>query len=393
MSENNQSKQRSQEDLAKLFVEQARDLTAYSESKSLDLDKQLDTYAREVGNTYAALDVLLYSNPALRAQYNSMPEQRANPSLQVSYDATATHAGDDQYFDGKRKFERAAPLDTASNPGGANIIQTSLADTILVKAEETGQVMALLGKDTIPYGDKEYPKITAKAVAAFIDENTTSYTDQSATTYELATHGLTKVKYTPRDFGLAMGYTNRLLKKVTPATIAFFRNYEAKGFARGIEQQALRGAGTGQDATGIVGVATSVTFATNAYITFCNALGVLAAADTENIQAVMHRKTWQEFKKLRIINPAYKDVIDPVSMKIDDIQVVLSNNNDASVATVGTVNLGDFSHYLLATGSGLDTIEDKYSGAANRKTTVYHTMQIDMGALIAASFATFTLTF
>jgi HK97 family phage major capsid protein len=284
-------------------------------------------------------------------------------------------------------------LDTESDPGGSNLVQTALADTILVKAEKTGQILALLSKDTIPYGNKEYPKYNAKTVGQFIDESTSAYTDVVPNSFEDGTDGLDKVLFTPRDFGITASYTNRILKKVTPASIRFFREQEAKMITRGLERQALRGDGTGQNATGVVEVASSVSAAGNIYLTFNDAIGTLAANDTENIVAVMHRKTWQEFKNLRVINESYRASIDPKSLKIDDIQVILSNNTDSSVATTGNVLLGDFSHYMMTKQGTMETIEDPYSNATTRKVNVTHTMLVDMGAMFSNSFAKFSVTF
>lgn len=376
----------------RMFVDQAKDYKEHVKSRSMSVDTELEFYAKEMDSINAAVDVLMYNNAAFRAKYNTLVASEG-PRAQVSYDVTAKVGNDSGYFDDVKKFERAAPLDTASNPGGANIIQTSLADTILYKMEKIGQILAAVAKDQVSYGDKEYPKMSAKAVGEFIDENTTGFTDIVPNSYEVATNGLTKVKFTPRDYGILASYSQRLLRKVTPATIKFFRDYEANALTRGIEQQILRGDGTGQNATGITGIATAVTFNGNAYLTFCDAVGILGAADTDNIQAVMHRKTWQEFKKLRVVNAAYRDSIDPKAMKIDDIPVIISNNADASVATQGSIILGDMSHYMYVAQSGIETIEDKYTNAATRKVNMYHTMSIDLGALIASSFATFPITF
>jgi HK97 family phage major capsid protein len=384
----------SQEQLARMFVEQQRELTKHAEKKSYGLDQQLDFFVRETKDIHTALDVLLYSNASMRAAFNALPENKKNSNLRVAYDVTAQVAEDSEYFERQAKFERAAPLDTASNPGGLNVIQTSLADTIIHKMEELGQIISLVAKDEIPYGDKEYPKMSAKAEGQFIDESTTAYTDIVATTYEDATNGLTKVKLTPRDFGILASYTQRLLKKVSPRTLQFFRDYEANGMRRGIERQILRGSGSGQNATGIVNVATAVSAAGNSYLTFNNAVGILGAADTENIVAVMGRKTWQEFKKLRAINSAYRDAIKVAgTLSIDDIPVIISNNADASVATSGNVILGDFNHFMMATQGTLTTLEDPYTNASTRKVNVYHTMQLDLGVLVAESFATFAVTF
>lgn len=389
----NEPKELTMKQKAQIFVEQASEYRTHVQKKSLDLDKEVEFYRKETGNDYAAVDLLLYNNAEFRAQFNALPENLKDQNLRVAYDVTAKVAEDQEYFDRQAKFERAAPMDTASNPGGLNLIQTSLADTIIHKSEQLGQIIGLVAKDVIPYGDKEYPRITAKAEGQFVDENTTAWTDIVATTYEVSTNGITKVKHSPRDFGIYASYTARLLQKVSPASIRFFRDYEAAGLTRGIERQILRGDASGVNAQGILGIATAVTAAANAYLTFNKAVGVLAAADTENIVAVMHRKTWQEFKALRVINSAYRDAIDPVKLSIDDIPVVLSNNTDASVASAGNVLLGDFSHYLYTRTGNLETLEDKYTNASTRKVNVYHTMQIDLGALIPASFATFAVTF
>ena len=378
------------EDVIRAFADTVQSVRTYAGNKTDNLEAQFKTALSETeGDVTRALDILLYSNPSLRAEYN---RNYAEKGQEIGYDLLARELDDKEYMAGTLAYENRA-LDTASNPGGANIIQTTLSDTILYKAEQLGQIIAILGKDDIPYGDKEYPRITAKAVATFIDEDTTGWTDLSATTYEAATTGLTKVKHTPRDFGLKMTYTNRMLEKVTPATIAFFRKYEAEGLARGIEQQALRGNGAGQNATGIVAIATSIAFNGNAYLTLNDAVGTLSTTDTENIKAVMHRKTWQEFKKLRVVSMAYRDGINTVTPMIDDIPVILSNNADASVATVGNVIVGDFEHYLYTKTGGIKTLVDVYTNAGTRQTNVYDTMLIDLGAWQPNSFATFTVTF
>ena len=386
------AKKLDQETLAKIFVGQSRSRGDYAQKKRMNVQEEYESYLEATGgNPAIASDMLLYNNAAFRAKFNRLPENRENVDLQVHYDLTANLAKDKRYFEDSERYEKRQ-LVTTSDPGGLNVIQTSLSDTIVVKSERLGQILQLVAKDEIPDGDKEYPTFENKAVGAFVDEITTPTTDQS-TVYEDATKGLKKVKYTPRDFQLRMKYSQRILKKVTPRTLAFYRQIEAEGMTRGLEQQILRGDGTGQNATGVNSVATSVTFNGNAYLTFNDAVGVLAAADTENIAAVMHRKTWQEMKKLRVLNQAYRDAIKVDTPMIDDIPVIISNNNDASVATTGIVNIGDFRHYLVTQQGGLDTIEDKFTEAANRIVNIYHALQVDMGALLASSFATFSITF
>jgi HK97 family phage major capsid protein len=390
-------KEYTQEQLARMFVDNAKDYKKHVQSRSMTLDEELNFYIKEMGaekgaGVAAAVDALLYNNPEFRAKFNSLPENRKNPLLQVSYDVTASVANDEKYFEGQRKYERT--LDTASNPGGSNLVQTALADTIIHKMEEIGQIISLIQKDTVPYGDKEYPRLTAKAEGVFIDENSTASTAITANTYEVATDGITKVKYTPRDFVLRATYTKRLLNKVSPASVSFFRQYEAQGLTRGIERQILRGNATGQNAQGIAGIATVVAVNGDEYLTFNDATGILGASDTDNIVAVMSRKTWARFKQLRVANDYFiSGAIDPKGKMVDDIPIIISNNINASEATTGTVILGDFNHYLMLTSGGLETLEDPYSEAANRRHNVFHSMQIDLGALIPASFATFNVTY
>ena len=141
------AKKLDQETLAKIFVGQSRSRGDYAQKKRMNVQEEYESYLEATGgNPAIASDMLLYNNAAFRAKFNRLPENRENVDLQVHYDLTANLAKDKRYFEDSERYEKRQ-LVTTSDPGGLNVIQTSLSDTIVVKSERLGQILQLVAKD------------------------------------------------------------------------------------------------------------------------------------------------------------------------------------------------------------------------------------------------------
>lgn len=374
-----------QERLAKNFVEQARSL---KDEKSADALTEFKRILEKTGDHLTALDTFLYLNPSFRAEYNALQD---NSKYQIDYSVTAAKAS-------KREFKRyraesemfsRGSITTADAPGIANTLEITVAQSIMYRAENYGQVMPLLAKINIPFGDYDEPFYNKYSLAGYITEAGTVPDIQ--TDLNDATNGLKKTRWTPRDFALGLEQSFRSVKKLSPSILNEIFNFVSIALTSGMEYQALSGPGTGQNDSGIITVATAVPFSGNAYLTLIDANSLVGSKNVRKKVAFMNDRAWGEFMKLAVVNMAYNGVINVDKKTVNGIPViVVPESAIPTVANVTSVVIGDPNHYLIATCGELSEYQLDTPKTLNRS-TVYHVLR-DGKARFADSFAKFSIT-
>lgn len=380
--------------ISKRFINRGLDAVLYK--KKLDLSEQLRSHlADNSGQLMGALDALYFQNPELVLGWNKL--NRSNPEQQLNYtgiaaeilDSDSASTAEKQAAEHYRSFTRQ--LDTASDPGGANIIPTTLADVLTYRVESAGQVLSRVLKVNVPDGNYEHPKFNKLMLAEFKAE-TSSFTD-AATLYEDGTDGIAKVSYILKDFGLRLNLTQRLIEKTTPGILNSLIDYVATSIARGSDSQILTGSGAGVNATGMIQNATSATVGGDILDTFANAVAALSDVNVlrENQVAFMNGATEAMFIKLRATNESYRDLINPVNRTIQGVPYVVSNLIKTS-GGAATLVIGDPKHYVWAQNGDLKQLDDPYSNSSSlQHQYVFYTFA-EGKPLYNDSFAKFSVT-
>jgi HK97 family phage major capsid protein len=378
--------QENQARLAREFVAQTKDLAV--ERKNEDALTEFSRYLEATGDHLSALNTFLYLNPKFRAELNA---EIADEKARIDYCTTAALAGKQEYKRYVREAEKytRAVITTADTPGLANTIQTTVAQSIIYRAEAYGQVIPLLAKVNVPYGDYQEPFYNKYSLAGYLTETGTVPDIQPD--LNDATNGIKSVKWTPRDFALALEQSFRTVKKLSPSILNNIFEFVSIALTSGMEWQALSGPGTGLTDSGMITVATSVTFNTNAYLTFVDACSLIGSKNVRNKVAFCNDRAWGEFMKLAVINIAYSSVIDAKNKTINGIKVVVVPESAMpTTANVTSVVVGDPNHYLIATAGELSEYVLDSPKTLNR-ITAYHILR-DGRARFADSFAKLSLT-
>lgn len=387
--------------LAQRFVQQAKEAARSAEGRNQSDLAEFEEYMRIAnGNPLAAMDLFFFNKPNYRNAVNALIEQKAEvektPGLKrarINYVQTAALVGEralESYLDSDESFRA---LLTTDAPGAANTIQTTVAQSIVFRAENIGNVLPLLQSVSIPYGDYEVPYFNKYNQAGYLAEDGTvpDYND----TLSDASDGIKKAAFSPRDFALGLKQSFRSLKKLSPEIMNQILDFMALALTSGMEYQAISGPGTGTTDSGMITVATSVTAGADVFEKFINARSEVASKNVRNIVAFGNARAIGEFIKLKVTNEAFRDMIvinrDGISIANtqlvevpETIIVVTAGNPDTT-----TVVLGDPSHYLVVNSGQLQEYTDM-DPENLQKFTAFHMLR-DGGAIYSDSFAKITL--
>ncbi len=382
--------------LALDFTKRAREIND-AQKDNKDALELLNTCIRACqDNVVAGLDMFLYSNHEFRASLNAeminSRAQKDNKRALIDYTVTAARAGEDEfrsYVDNSKQFR--ALLTTADAPGAANTVDTTVSQSIVFRAENIGNVLPLLAKVNVPYGDYAEPYYNKYGMGGYLAEDGTI--PDFNTALSDGTNGITKKTWTPKDYAYGLKQSFRSLQKLSPAILNQIFDLLAEALNLGMEYQAVSGPGTGVTDSGIVTVATSITYDTNVYITFVNACSNIGSKNVRNKTGIANAKAIGEFKKLRVIDRAYADVIVPNAMGVvvDGVQII--EVPETVIATSGsttTVAVGDLNHYLLATSGDLKEYPFDNPESLQRF-TAFHMLRHGQ-VRFADSFAKFSVT-
>ena len=381
-----------QDELKAVFVENAERTNMDKIQKRSISDKdQINEYMKATGgNEMAALDMFLYN----RADYRNELNLILNPDgiRSINYSGFAAKAGRtsfNRYLEAEKYSGNRAAITTAQNPGQANTIDITVSQNIAYRAENMGNIMPLIDKVNLPFGNYDEPFYNKYSIAGYLTE--TGTIPEMDTDLNDAANGIKKTQWVVKDFALGLKQSFRSLQNVSPSVLAQILGFLTDAMNRGMEFQAVSGPGTGQTDSGVITVATSATVGADIYETFQNALAAVESVNvrTSDITAVMNAKTWRAFKKLKVINQAYREAIGQTN--IEEIPVVVVPETIiATTANAATVVLGNFKHYLSLTNGGMQKYE-LTEPMAITKSSAYHLVR-NAKARFADSFAKFTVS-
>lgn len=379
-----------QDELKRAFVENAEKTnTDKIRNKMISDQEELKTYITVAGGSeMAGLDMFLYN----RADYRTALNELLKSDKPVSYAGFAAKAGTanlKRYNDKQEMTGVRAVITTAQNPGQANTIDVTISQNIMYRAENQGKILPLIDKVNLPFGNYDEPYYNKYSIAGYLTE--TGTVPEIDTDLNDATNGIKKNQWVVKDFALGLKQSFRSLQNVSPSVLSQILGYLTDAMTRGMEYQAISGPGTGQTDSGVLTVATSATVGADIYETLQNALATVESVNvaTDRITAVMNAKTWRAFKKLKVINQAYREAVGQTN--IEEIPVVVVPETIITTTTgSASVVVGDFKHYLSLTNGAMKTYE-LADPMAMVKSTAYHTVR-NAKARFADSFAKFTVT-
>lgn len=382
-----------QRELAKRFVDEAENLEADVNARVKSDYAQLQRYFKATnGNLIAGLDMFLYNRPDYRAHLNRALKEKGNDGAQIRYGVTAARAGKrafSNYMEAEKPYTRAL-MTTVDDPGVANTVDVTVAQSILFRAENVGNVLPRIAKINLPFGDYEEPYYNKYGQAGYLTE--TGTVPDFNTYLSDATDGINKTKWTPRDFALGLKQSFRTLQKLSPSILNQIFEFIAIAMTSGMEYQAISGPGTGTTDSGMLLNATSITAGATDYDTFVDACSEIASKNVVNKVGFANAKAIGAFKKLRVVDRAYRDSIVPSEegLVIDGISVIeVPETIMATVTGVAEVVVGDPEHYLVVTSGSLNEYKDD-SPESLQRFTAFHTLR-DGGVRFADSFAKFSV--
>lgn len=356
------------------------------------------------GNFLFALEDTFAECPELNLAYNAIaPEgekvdftrkaMRALDSDNVSKEDKDLAEKYLKVFHGVSNVSNVRNLDTASNPGGANLMQTSLIETIFHRATQIDRIYPLVTKANFTTNQKlDYPVFNRQLRATFIAENANVATN-AQTDFETAVTGITKVTLDQKTFAIDLTLTYQMEKSTSPTLIRQLVELTAKGIARGRESQILNGAG-GANATGLILNATTATAGADALETLTNGVGSIGGVniDFSSMRIAMNMQAYAKFMALRAFNdPSYNLIGDWSTPSIQGIPVIITNELLTTAGST-TVVVGDFSHYVWAQTSNAEMLRNNPANAANLESRYVFATTADGKPLFNDSFAKFALT-
>lgn len=381
-----------QDELKRAFVENAEKTNKDRiQRKAVSDSDQIQEYLRATGNNeIAALDMFLYN----RADYRNEINMILNPegTRKIDYSGFAAKAGSasfQRYLEADKFSGNRAAITTAQNPGQASTLDVTVSQNIAYRAENMGNIMPLIDKVNLPFGNYDEPFYNKYSIAGYLTE--TGTIPEIDTDLNDATNGLKKTQWVVKDFAVGLKQSFRSLSNVSPSVLAQLLGFLTDAMNRGMEFQAISGPGTGQTDSGVITVATSATVGADIYETFQNALAAVESVNvrTSDITAVMNPRTWRAFKKLKVINQAYREAVGQTN--IEEIPVVVVPETIiATTSNAATVVLGNFKHYLSLTNGGMQKYE-LTDPMAMTKSSAYHLVR-NAKARFADSFAKFTVS-
>lgn len=393
---NTKRNQEHQKRVAENFVKRADAVASKEDLGRNDLAEWNRTLKASGNNILATLDTFLYNNPHYRAEINAHGLAKYGDKYSrkmLGYATVAAKAGKgafEAYMAGEKAFNRAL-LTTADAPGAANTIQTTVSQNIIFRSENVGNVLPLLTKIEVPFGDYEQPFYNKYAMGGYLAE--TGTVADFNTSLSDATDGIKKTKWTPRDFALGLEQSFRSLKKLSPSILANILSLVAEGLTVGMEYQAVSGPGTGNTDAGMLLNATSITTGTDVYEKFINARSEVSSNRVRNVVAFANAKAIGEFHKLKVTNEAYRGIITKTAtgLSIDNTEIIeVSETVIPTTAGSTSIVLGDPSHYMVVETGEITEYVDQTPKSLNQF-TAFVTYR-DGAPIYNDSFSKFTLS-
>ena len=227
------------------------------------------------------------------------------------------------------------------------------------------------------------PKETAELSASFVAEG-------SAISESNLTIG--SITMTPRRISSTASFTLEALVQSNPQIDNLIRISLTRQIAQALDDAALEGDGVAPNPTGIVNTSGINTLATtgSSTMTYAEALDALAKLEEDNVPSG---------GAVFIMNPTDYATIAATAVDSGSGRFVIENGTilgrrvvQSTLATAGTVALGDYSHCMIGMFGGTDVVVDNVTEARSAKVLITQHQMADVAIRHAVAFCKITLT-
>jgi len=340
------------------------------------------------GDVLAAYDLMAMEDKNLRAGINRTLSAQGS-KYRISYNNVYDDLGETD------KMRAAGLYDDTSAANAGILIQTSVADYILSRVEELGQVIKLVSRFTVADGNITIPKFANNTIAQF------GVAGAALVNGNLDLGGIT---LNPTQYGIYVSLTLQYLAKVNPKNMYFVMEKMAEAMSRAQDRAIVSGSGLNGNPLGILANATAIPFVggDNMFDTVDKGMGILSQVLVPNnkitilingaqLQLAMRtRRTTSNYGTYLVMNPenAGEGTID--GMKYVVTEQILSAGSAGS--QTAPLLMGNFAQYYWGDNGTIKTVIDNYSGITNLTQKVVMYGFADGRPAFKDSFAKQTLT-
>jgi HK97 family phage major capsid protein len=227
------------------------------------------------------------------------------------------------------------------------------------------------------------PKETGELTASFVAEG-------SAVSESSLTIG--SLTMTPRRVSSTASFTLEALVQSDPQIDSLIRTSLTRQIAQVIDDAALEGSGTAPNPTGIVNTSgiKTLTTAGSSTLTYAEALTALSKLEEDNVSSagavfVMHPTDYSTIAATLVDSGSGRFVIE-------DGRIMGRRVVQSTLASAGTVVLGDFRQCVIGFFGGTDLVVDNVTEARSAKVLITQHQMTDVAVRHAEAFCAITLT-
>jgi HK97 family phage major capsid protein len=308
----------------------------------------IDSVKASGGDFLRAFDIMMIHDEELRNEFNYLAKRDKKSG--VNYNIMARGLFEKELIDEKTYKRAAGVLDTVTNPGGANFLQTTVADFVAETVDELG----LIAKEVEPIdlagdGNLAIPTYNPKLRSAFV-ANSANYPELTA-----LEPGIGGVTINTQKVGSYVTIRADYLYKLSASKLQFILRILADAQARAYDDAILNANGTLPNPLGMnqnaLNVNTDFQAGSNIFDTLLNAISAISdrrQGRASDIRIFMNTSAKNEFVKLeRTLSNDRQNVLvtSPSSISIAGYPVIVSDvilntngsipNNKTSIVTVG----------------------------------------------------------
>jgi HK97 family phage major capsid protein len=344
---------------------------------------------------------MLIHDEELRNEFNY--EARKQGKSGVAYPILARGLFEAGKID-EKTFQRAAGvLDTVTNPGGANFLQTTVANFVAETIDEIGLVAKEVQKfDLKGEGNLQIPTFNPKLKSAFA-ANTANYTDLGST----IEGGTGSITLNAQKVGAYTQLRPDFMNKLGAGRLQFILKQLAEAQARAYDDVILNGTGsspipTGMNQNALTG-GTDFAVGSDIFDTLLNAIETISdrrAGRTSDIRIFMNTSAKQEFVKLeRLLSNNRTNILQSSKggLTIADYpviitDVILNTNATAPANKTSLVTVGYANQYYWGNSKAPQVVSDSSVGFLSETETLRVSGMADGKPAFNNAFAKFTVT-
>lgn len=250
------------------------------------------------GNILRAFDLMMIHDEDLRNEFNY--EAKKLGKTGVNYSLLSRQMYKRGEIDEETYQRASGALDTITNPGGANFLQTTVADFVAETIDELGLITKEVNQiDLAGEGNLLIPTYNPKLRSSFV-ANTANYTNLTA-----LEAGINAVTLNTQKVGAYVEIRPDWLNKLSASRVQYILKILADAQARAYDDVILNGNGTSPNPLGMnqnsLNVTTHFEAGANAFETLLNAISAVSdrrAGRSSDIRIFMSTTAKNEFVKL-----------------------------------------------------------------------------------------------